>query len=71
VSQKLGHVLLPCCWKIKILAIDLTEQQRTQFEALCAAVVGGDYTSVYSPDDNAKVRKAIDNLIAFVEEINN
>jgi predicted RNA binding protein with dsRBD fold (UPF0201 family) len=38
---------------------------------LCAAVVGGDYTSVYSPDDNAKVRKAIDNLIAFVEEINN
>lgn len=47
---------------------DFTKRKRKQFEVLCAAITGSEYPSIYNQKDYEKAIKAMDDIIAFVDD---
>ena len=58
----------PFMYEAGLIKRDFTDDERKRFEALCSAVVGWKHTSIYNPEDNEKVKKAMDELVAFVDK---
>lgn len=57
-------------YRAGLIKRDFTGDKRQQFETLCAAVVGWQHQSIYGKENNEKVKKAMNDLIIFVENSN-
>lgn len=63
-----SNVVSSFMYEAGLIKRDFDDVQRNKFEALCSAVVGGKHTSIYTQEDNDKMKKAMDELIVFVEK---